>query len=196
VQTIQPSDAAIGGVAPALRPHSHGEEEEEGTAGEADDGADDPNVEAGDSRPLVPLAVTVNRAVNLLEEALFGSLVVRSGAATGWKMSCVPVDIDGQSLSVMVVATAKFNNQQRAVRVLIADPFEAAFASRAAVSAGMTDQVGLHFHVGEWFANLGLEALVQAGGGEIVIDEEAHEMHEKLLNNVKASTAYEGETHE
>ena len=193
--SIAPIESSGGAVSAALAAHteedSHTEESGE-TAGTS--AVDDPNVEAGDSRPLVPLSVPVNTAVNLLEECIFGVLNLRSGVETGWKVTCIPQLTDLGTVSILVTGTANRNGQQSNLRVLVEDPFEVVFATRAAVAAGVTEHVGLHFHVGEWFENLGLENLV--GQGDILIDEGHADLHERLLANVKSSAAYEGVEHE
>lgn len=193
--SIAPTESSGGAVSAAIIPHTeehaHTEEGSE-TAGTS--AVDDPNVEAGDARPLVPLSVPVNAPVNLLEECVFGLLNLRSGVETGWKVTCIPQLTDLGTVSILVTGTASLNGQQSNLRVLVEDPFEVVFATRAAVVAGVTEHVGLHFHVGEWFENLGLENLV--GQGDILIDEDHADLHEKLLTNVKSSAAYEGVEHE
>ncbi len=188
-QTITPTDDFAGAVSPSVRTHTH--EEEESTE-ETTQPIHDPNVEPGDARSLVPILFTINTAVSLLDTQTFGTAALRAGAAVGWKVNCVPVAIGDNQLSVYVRATAKHNGKERSIRVLITDPFEVVFPSRSVPAAGMTDVVGLHFHVGEWFENLGLENLVAAGGGEILIEEQNEALHEQLLSNLKKSTAYEG----
>lgn len=189
MQTITPIEPSAGAVSPNVRAHTNAEES---ATQETPPSIDDPNVESGDNRPLVPISLAVNAAVSLLEPRTFGSASLRAGAATGWKLACVPVSMQEGELSVYVQGTAKLNGNECPIRVMIVDPFEVTFATRSGPSAGMTDNVGLHFHVGEWFENLGLETLIGPGSTEILIDEDNQALHEKLLENLKQSTTYEG----
>lgn len=193
VAAIGPTDATVGAAA-ALRAHT----DEHDTGGQAADGAEsvggnDPNVAAGDSRPLVPLALPVGRFIDLLTENEFGGLSVRGGASTTWTVSCAPASHAAGLVSLVIRGHIASGAASSPVWVTIADPFALSVPMDRAAVAGSVQTLTFTLHPVHWFEGLPIAAAL--GSGPIVIDAANAAWRVRFLQNFKASVGHPDHDH-
>jgi hypothetical protein len=195
VGQVTPTVATIGQKSAALRAeehdhdhdHAHEDAAATSTATAAATGGSGENQAGADNRPLVPVVLAVNRPVNLLEETILGSLSLRSGAETGWKLALTPMWLGDATGSLRVTGTVKKGTLESSLTILVPEALTLEFTAHSAVPSGSAQERALKLDANVWFRDLPLDVLV--GSGPILIDHDHHEVLHPFVQNVSGSVA-------